>query len=269
MSRPTTPSIRTVGEVLMETLEARYPQFGALPATLNAFRTRANRPEVSAALLAMREVALIDDRLGEYRQRWEFEGIPISAQEATYALHCLMYAVFNEPVDPVQYLIHDLGETPSEDAIAKYIYRAKSSALYWDALTMHKEFLTEDDQEVPPVLSGWPPKGAKRPEGRGRPPRWIFRDEELIPESIQKLEGLGLPVTSRDGPSIVAVVAEVFGLSKRNVRAIWESAPNRSSKRTRDPYGNQPCRMCGQLSVPTWRTQRADYWCKRCVPSDE
>ena len=268
MSRPTTPSIRTVGEVLMEALEAWYPQIGALSATLCAFRTWANRPEVSAALLAIREWALVEDRLQEYRWRWESEGITISAEEATYALHCLMYAAFNEQVEPVQYLVHDLGESPGEDAIEKHIKRAKSTALYWDALTLHKQSLIEGGKEVPPVLSGWPPKGMKRPDGRGRPPRWIFRDEELIPETIQKLDGCGLPVTSRDSPSIVGAVAEVFGLSERNVRAIWESAPNRSGKRTRYTYGNRPCRMCGQPSVPTWRAQRDEFWCKRCVPSD-
>ena len=96
MTRSTTPSIRTVGEVLMVSLEARYPQIGALPTMLCAFRAWANRPEVHAALLAMREWALADDHLQEYRRRWESEGIPISVEEARSALRCLMYAAFNE-----------------------------------------------------------------------------------------------------------------------------------------------------------------------------
>ena len=153
--------------------------------------------------------------------------------------------------------------------IERYIQRAESKALYWDALDVYKESLIQGGREVPPVLSGWPPQGTKRPDGRGRPAQWIFRDKELVPESIQKLEGCGLAFTSRDGPSIVAAVADVFGLSKRNVRAIWESAPHRPDKRTRNIYGSPPCRMCGQPSVPTWRVQRDYFWCKRCVPCDE
>ena len=38
--------------------------------------------------------------LKRYRARWETEGIPITVEEATYALRCLMYASFSEPVDP-------------------------------------------------------------------------------------------------------------------------------------------------------------------------
>ena len=108
-------------------------------------------------------MALIDDRLQGYRRRWESEGIPISVEEATYALHCLMYAAFSEPVEPVQYLVHDLGETPSEDTIAKYIKHAKFTALYWDALTLHKQFLIEGGKEVRQCFRVGPPKGAIRP----------------------------------------------------------------------------------------------------------
>ena len=260
---------RTVGEVLIETLEAKYPQIGALSAMLRAFRNWVARPEVKAILLAMREWAFVDDRLPEYRRRWESEGIPLSVEETRYALHCLMYARFNKQVEPVQYLMDDLGETPREDMIARYIKHAESKALYWDALEAYKESLIQGGRKIPPVLSGWSPKDTKRPDGRGRPLRWIFRDEKLIPESIRKLEGCGLPVTSRNGPSIAAVVADVFGLSRRNVAAIWESAPTRFGKRSRQAHGDQPCRMCRQPSVPIWRAQRGDFWCKRCVPSDE
>ena len=69
---------RTVGEVLIETLEAKYPQIGALSAMLRAFRNWVARPEVNAILLSMREWAFVDDRLPEYRRRWESEGIPLT-----------------------------------------------------------------------------------------------------------------------------------------------------------------------------------------------
>ena len=109
-------------------------------------------------------------------------------------MHCLMYARFNKQVEPVQYLMDDLGETPREDMIARYIKHAESKALYWDALEAYKESLIQGGRKIPPVLSGWSPKDTKRPDGRGRPLRWIFRDEKLIPENIKKLEGCGLRI---------------------------------------------------------------------------
>ena len=279
MSKSTTTSMRTVGDRLTEVLEGRYAPSAALRAlselpavrtlsvALDTFRAWAERPEVRATLLAIREWATVDVRLQEYRRRWESQRIRISVDEAKYELHCLMYAAFNEQVEPVRYLVHRLGETPSEDEIGKYIERAESKRLYWDALAAYKESLGQGGGDIPPMLSCWPPKGAERPNGRGRPPRWIFRDQDLIPKSIQQLEGCGLPVTSADGRSIAAAVAEVFGLTERNVAAIWESTENRCNKRSRQRYASQPCHMCGYPKVPKWRAERDDFRCERCAPS--
>ena len=224
----------------------------------------AEQPEGRAVLLAIHEWATVDCRLQEHRRRWEQEGIPISAEEAEYALRCLGWAAFNEQVEPAQYLAPTLENNPSEEVFAKYIERAKSEAPYWDALAAYKE---SHGGDVLPMLSEWPSKGVKRPHGRGRPRRWIFRDEVLIPEAIRKLEGCGLPVTSEDGrPSIAAAVARVLGLTERNVAAIWESAPNRSDKHSRRRYSNQLCHKCGRPRVPMYRHWQCEFLCKVCLP---
>ena len=230
---------------------------------IEALLAWAKRPKIRAGLLAIHEWATVDNRLQEHRERWERERIPIRVEEAEYALHCLGYAAFSEQVDPAQYLEHELEKTPNEEVIASYIEHAESEALYWDALVAHKE---SHGGDVSAMLSGWPPKGAKRPSGRGRPPLWKFRDEVLIPKAIRKLEGCGLPVTSKDGPSIAAAVARVFGLTESNVARIWESAPNRTGKRSRQRYSNQPCHMCGQPKVPMYRAGRNLFECNHCTP---
>ena len=275
MSKTTTKSIRTVGNRLSKALEAVYAPFAVseLPAVrtlseaLDNFRAWAERPEVRATLLALREWATVDVRLQEYRQRWESQRVPISVDEAKYELHCLMYAAFNEQVDPVRYLVHKLGEAPSEEELGEYFKRAESKRIYWDALEAYKESLGQEGRGMPSVLLGWPPRGAERPNGGGRPRGWIFRDQDLIPKSIQKLEGCGLPVTSADGPSIAAAVADVFSLTERNVAAIWESAENRCNKRSRQRYFSKPCNMCGRPKVPKWRAARDDFRCVHCAPS--
>ena len=227
-----------------------------------ALRAWAEQPEVRAALLAFQEWATVDSRLQEHRERWEQKGIPIRVEEAEYALRCLGYAAFNKPVELRQYLAHELENTPSEEVIARYIEHAESKARYWDALIAYKE---SHGGDVSPMLSEWPPKGAKRPNGRGRPPQWVFRNEILIPKAIRKLEGCELPVTSADGrPSIAAAVARVFGLTERNVAAIWESTPNRSGKHSRQRYSNQPCHVCGRPKVPMWRAQQGNFRCEHC-----
>ncbi len=229
---------------------------------IGALRAWAEQPEVRAALLALREWATVDSRLQEHRARWEQKGIPISVEEAEHALRCLGHAAFNEPVEPSQYLAHELENTPSEEVIARYIEHSESKARYWDALMTYKK---SHGGDVSPMLSEWPPKGAKRPNGRGRPPQWLFRDEVLIPEAIRKLKDRGLPVTSADGrPSIAAAVARVFGLTERNVAAIWESTPNRSGKHSRQRYSNQPCHVCGRPKVPMWRAQQGNFRCEHC-----
>lgn len=229
---------------------------------MEALRAWSERPEARAAMLEFREWATVDSRLQQHRERWEQDGIPISVEEAEYALRCLRYAAFNQPVEPRQYLAHELNNTPSDEMIARYIEHAESKVHYWDALMAYKE---ARGGNVSPLLLKWPPKGAKRPSGRGRPPRWTFRNEVLIPKAIQKLEGCGLPVTSADGgPSIAVAVARVFGLTARNVAAIWESTPNRSGKHSRQRYSNQPCRVCGCLKVPLWRAQQGNSRCERC-----
>ena len=229
---------------------------------IEALRLWAERPEGRAAMLAFREWATVDIRLQEHRERWEQNRIPISVEEAEYALRCLGYAAFNKPVERSQYLAHELENAPGEEVIARYIEHAESKACYWDALMAHKE---SHGSDVPPMLLEWPPEGAIRPNARGRPPQWTFRNEVLIPQAIQKLEGCGLPVTSAEGrPSIAAAVARVFGLTERNVAAIWEATPNRSSKHSRQRYSNQPCRMCRRPKVPTWRARHGDFRCKEC-----
>ena len=228
---------------------------------VGALQAWAEQPKVRTALLAIHELATVDSRLQGYRERWEQKGIPISVKEAERTLRCLGYATFNEPVEPSQYLAYKLENTSSEEMIARYIEHAESKVFYWDALIAYKE---SHGGDVLPMLSEWPPKGAKRPNGRGRPPQWKFRNEILIPKAIQKLEGCGLPVTSADGSSIAAAAARVFGLSARNVATIWESTPNRSGKHSRQRYSNQPCHMCGHPKVPMWRAQRIDFRCDHC-----
>ena len=229
---------------------------------IGVLRAWAEQPQVRAVLLAIHEWATVDSRLQGHRERWEQKGIPISVTEAENALCCLGYAAFNEPVEPAQYLVDKLETTPSEEVIARYIEHAESKARYWDALIAYKE---SHGGDVSPMLSEWPPKGAKRPNRRGRPPQWIFRNEVLIPEAIRKLEGCGLPVTSADGhPSIAAAAARVFDLTERNVAAIWESTPNRAGKRSRQRYSNQPCHMCGRPKVPMWLAQQGNFRCEHC-----
>ena len=227
----------------------------------------AEQPEGRAVLLAIQEWATVDCRLQEHRRRWQQDGIPISTEEAEYALRCLGWAAFNEQLEPAQYLAHTLENNPSGEVFARYIERAESEAPYWDALVSYKE---SHGGDISPMLSEWPSKGAKRPHGRGRPGRprrWIFRDEVLIPEAIRKLEGCGLPVTSEDGrPSIAAAVAKVFCLTERNVAAIWESAPNRSDKHSRRRYSNQLCRKCKRPEVPMYRHRRREFLCEVCLP---
>ena len=118
----------------------------------------AEQPEGRAVLLAIHEWATVDCRLQEHRRRWEQEGIPISAEEAEYALRCLGWAAFNEQVEPAQYLAPTLENNPSEEVFAKYIERAKSEAPYWDALAAYKE---SHGGDVLPMLSEWPSKGVK------------------------------------------------------------------------------------------------------------
>ena len=190
----------------------------------------------------------------------------MTLQEAEHALHCLRYAAFNEQVDPVRYLVHELGKTPNEDAIRRYIHLAESKAIYWDALAAYKGALTQGSEGYQLMLSSWPPEGAKRPNARGRPPRWIFRNENLIPKAIQKLAACGLPVTSHEGDSLAKAVANVFGLTERHVAAIWEAAPTRVDKHSRQRYADQPCSMCGNVKVSTWRAKRDDFRCERCAP---
>lgn len=230
---------------------------------LEALRAWAAQPEGRAVLLAVHEWATVDCRLQEHRRRWKQEGIPISTEEAEYALRCLGWAAFNEQVEPAQYLTQTLENNPSEAVFASFIERAESEAPYWDALASYKE---SHGGDILPMLSKWPSKGAKRPHGRGRPRRWIFRDEVLIPEAIQKLEGCGLPVTSASGPSITAAVGRTFGMTERNVAAIWESAPNRSDKHSRQRYSNQPCHKCGRPKVPMYRHCRCEFLCEVCLP---
>ena len=226
-----------------------------------ALYTWAERPEVRKGLIAVCEWATVDSRLQGYRERWAQDGVPISLEEAEYALHCLGYAAFNEQVEPIQYLMSTLVKTPSEDAVAGFIERAESKAPYWDALMAYKESRGSD---ISPMLSEWPPNGVERPNGRGRPRRWIFRDDVLIPKAIRKFEDCGLPVTSVHGPSIAVAVARVFGLSERNVARIWELAPNRSDKSSR--YSDQPCQRCGCLKVPMYRHHRREFLCASCLP---
>ena len=190
----------------------------------------------------------------------------MTLQEAEHALHCLRYAAFNEPVDPVRYLVNELGEAQNADAIRSYIALAESRAIYWDALAAYKSKLPPGSEAGQPQLSNWPPEGTKRPNARGRPPRWIFRNEKLIPKAIQKLAGCGLPVTSHEGDSVAKAVANVFGLTERHVAAIWEAAPTRTDKHLRRRYADQPCGMCGNSKVPTWRGRRNDFRCERCAP---
>ena len=144
-----------------------------------ALYTWAERPEVRKGLIAVCEWATVDSRLQGYRERWAQDGVPISLEEAEYALHCLGYAAFNEQVEPIQYLMSTLVKTPSEDAVAGVIERAESKAPYWDALMAYKESRGSD---ISPMLSEWPPNGVERQNGRGRPRRWIFRDDVLIPK---------------------------------------------------------------------------------------
>ena len=229
---------------------------------IGALRAWAEQPEVHAALCALREWATVDSRLQEHREQWEQNGISISVEKAEYALRCLGYAAFNEPVEFRQYLAHELKNTPNDDVIARYIEHAGSKAHYWDALMAHKE---SHGSDVPLMLLEWPPKGATRPNGRGRPPQWAFRNEVLISEAIRKLEGCGLPVTAGEGrPSIAAAVARVFGVTERNVASIWESTPNRSGKHSRQRYSNQPCPVCGRPKVPVWRARHGNFRCEQC-----
>ena len=251
-------SIRTMWDQLAEVL-SKPPIVRAI----EALRAWCELADVRTALLAMHEWATVDSCLQGYRERWQQQGIPISLKEAEYALHCLGYAVFNEQVEPGQYLTHKLGKDPSKELIVSYIEHAECKAPYWDALAAYKE---PHGTNAPALLSEWPPSGAKRPKGKGRPPRWMFRDEVLIPEAIRKLKGCGLPVTSASGLSIAAAVARVFGLTERNVAAIWESAPSRFDKRSRQRYSNHPCHICGKPKVPMYRESRDDFRCKDCAP---
>ena len=199
-------SISRMEKTLLAFIEAVRP----LVRVIEALRVWSEQTEVRAVLLAFNEWGTVDSRLEGYRERWSQEGVPITVKEAEYALGFLCYATFNEPVEPSEYLAHTLEDPPGDEVIAKYIECAESKSLYWDALAAHKE---SHDGDVSPLLAEWPPKGAKRPSGRGRPRQWIFRNEELIPEAIRKLEGCGLPVTSAAGPAIATAVAKVFGLN--------------------------------------------------------
>ena len=258
MKKPTPASTRTLWDLLVEAL-SESPVVRAI----EALCAWAMQPEGREVMLAIHEWATVDSRLQEHRKRWEQEGIPISAEEAEYALRCLRWAAFNEQVEPAEYLAHTLENTPSEEVIGRYVERAESEAPYWDALAAYKE---SHGGNVSPMLSEWPSKGAKRPNGRGRPRRWIFRDEVLIPEAIRKLEGCGLPVTSAAGPSIAAAVGRAFGLTERNVAAIWESTPNRFDKHSRQHYSNQLCRKCNRPTVPMYRHRRSKVFCEVCLP---
>ena len=45
----------------------------------------------------------------------------------------------------------------------------------------------------------------------------------------------------------------MFALKVRNAARIWERARGRPEKRTRSPYSETPCVLCGAALVPKWR----------------
>ena len=276
MTQSTTRTTFTVGETLAEALGLRSalsqalrvlsesPAVHRLSETINALQKWAEQPEVQAAFNALRDIATVDERLREYRRRWERERIPISIDEAKHALLCLAYASFDEPVHAAEYLAHELGKAPSDEALAQFIGSAHHSPDHWDALAQTRQELLQANGEVPAALSNWPNR-PRPPSRQGRPPKQWFRDRVLIPEAIRELEGCGLPVTSAEGPCIAEAVADVFGLQARNVAAIWERAPERSEKRSRSPYSETPCVLCGAAVMPKWRASRSDFRCRSCA----
>ena len=254
----------TVGAVLVavETLLAKAlePYLRLLREVIHLLNEVLRNEELRPLFFAIHELATGDERLRKYRQRWEFEGIAMTVAEAEYELICSVIASFNEQVDPAEHLLHVVGKDPGEGEIQRYIKCAESKALYWDALAAYKG--SRSDGDVPSLLSDWPSTSAQRPSGRGRPPRWIFRNEVLIPEAIRKLEGCGMPVTSKDGPSISAAVAAVFKVSESTVADAWRDAPNRtrhSRERT------VPCVRCG-TSIPKFLADRHRSLCTKCRP---
>ena len=254
----------TVGAVLVavETLLAKAlePYLRLLREVIHLLNEVLRNEELRPLFFAIHELATGDERLRKYRQRWEFEGIAMTVAEAEYELICSVIASFSEQVDPAEHLLHVVGKDPGEGEIQRYIKCAESKALYWDALAAYKG--SRSDGHVPSLLSDWPSTSAQRPSGRGRPPRWIFRNEVLIPDAIRKLEGCGMPVTSKDGPSISAAVAAVFKVSESTVADAWRDAPNRtrhSRERT------VPCVRCG-TSIPKFLADRHRSLCTKCRP---
>ncbi len=280
MTQSTTRSTSTVGETLAEALGLRFPLSQALRAlsespavrrlseSLDALQKWAEQPEVREGFNALRDIATVDERLRAYRRRWETERVSISIHEAKHALLCLAYASFDEPVDAAEYLAHELGKAPSDEALAQYIGSARHSPDHWDALAQYRQTLLQANGGVPAALSNWPNR-PRPPSRQGRPPKRWFRDRVLVPEAIRKLEGCGLLVTSAEGPCIAEAVADVFDLQVRNVAAIWERAPGRSEKRSRTLHAEAPCVLCGAASVPKWRAARFDLRCQNCAPQAE
>ena len=280
MTQSTTRSATTVGETLAEALGVGFPISQALRAlsespavrrlseTFDALQKWAEQPDVRAVFSALRDIATVDERLRAYRRRWETERVPVSIHEAKHALLCLAYASFDEPVETADYLAYELGNAPTDEALAQYIQSAHHSPDHWDALTQYRQTLLQSNDEVSAALSNWPNR-PRPPSRQGRPPKRWFRDRVLIPEAIRKLEGCGLPVTSAEEPCIAEAVADVFGLKMRNIAAIWERAPGRSEKRSRSRFSELPCVLCGVASVPTWRASRLDFLCQTCAPPPE
>ena len=280
MTQSTTRSTSTVGDILAEALGLRFPlsqvrralsespAVHRLSESLEALEKWAKQPEVRAGLNALRDIATVDERLRAYRRRWETERIPISILEAKHALLCLAYASFDEPVDAAEYLAYELGKAPNDEALTQYIETARHSPEHWDALAQFRQTLLQANDGVPAALANWPNR-PRPPSRQGRPPKRWFRDRILVPEAIRKLEGCGMPVTSAEGPCIAVAVAEVFDLQARNVAAIWERAPGRSEKRSRTVCAEDPCVLCGALTVPKWRAARFDCRCLKCAPEAE
>ena len=280
MTQPATRSTTTVGETLAEALGlnsplsqvrralSESPAMRRLSESLEALEKWAEQPEVRAAFNALRDIATVDERLQAYRRRWETEQIPISILEAKHALLCLAYASFDEPVDAAEFLAHELGNAPDDEALAQYIEIACHSPEHWDALAQYRQTLLQTNGEVPAALATWPNR-PRPPSRRGRPPKRWFRDRILVPEAIRKLKGCGMHVTSAEGPCIAVAVADVFDLQTRNVAAIWERAPGRSEKRSRTLYADEPCVLCGAPTVPKWRAARFNCRCLKCAPEAE
>ena len=190
MTQPMTRSTSTVGETLAEALGLRFPLSQALRALseypavrrlsemFDALQTWADQPEVRAVFTALHDMATVDERLRAYRRRWETERVPVSIHEAKYALLCLAYASFDEPVDAADYLADELGKAPIDETLAQYIRSARHSPDHWDALAQYRQTLLQANGDIPDALSDWPNR-PRPPSRQGRPPRQWFRDRVL------------------------------------------------------------------------------------------